>query len=347
MSNKNYVVINGRAYHPMTGLPLDDITVDQKISSIKKEPKAIKRGNRNQQIHQNTLQKSTTLNCRHVKKPTAKGLASRREHVRAEVAKHEKVTKFSHTNTEKKEISTTRQRSDRPAETHPIVYRARENNNRQRQSIQQKRIKTSVVDPFSMRRSTPNKHTNKPVVKLKSAEELKNDAIHKALSQQIAPENKRLPKQKSRFSRLISTFSVGLAVMLLGGYLTYISMPNISIKIAAVQAGIDAKYPGYKPDGYAMSGPIRFKDGEVAVKYAYADGSSEYTLTQQKSSWDSNAVKEYFSEKSTQVSTTMVDGLTVYSDGSHAAWVNRGILYQIDGSAELSSEQIQKIATSL
>ena len=135
--------------------------------------------------------------------------------------------------------------------------------------------------------------------------------------------------------------------MLLGGYLTYLSMPNISIKMAAVQSGINAKYPGYKPDGYALNGPIKFKSGEVSMKYAYADGSSEYTLTQQKSNWDSAAVKEYFTEKSKSPTTTMVDGLTIYSSGKNAVWVNGGILYQITGSANLSNEQIQKIATSL
>lgn len=43
----------------------------------------------------------------------------------------------------------------------------------------------------------------------------------------------------------------------------------------------------------------------------------------------------------------MVDGLTIYSSGKNAVWVNGGILYQITGSANLSNEQIQKIATSL
>lgn len=337
MNNKNYVVINGRAYHPTTGLPLDDIVIDTKITPIKEEPKIVKRGSANQQIHQRTLQKSITLNRRHVKKPTAKGLAYRHQPQPADISKHEKVAKFTPMNVAKKRPAVTRQRSDRPAETHPVARRAQERNNPSARQLRQREYTKTTIQ----------KNISQPIVKLKSAEELKNDAIHKALSQEILPEKKRIPKRKSRFSHWASTFSVGLAVMLLGGYLTYLSMPNISIKIAAIQSGIDAKYPGYKPDGYAMNGPIKFKDGEVAIKYAYADGSSEYTLTQQKSSWDSSAVKEHFSEKVSQPTTTIIDGLTIYSNGTHAAWVNRGILYQIDGNTELSSEQIQKIATSL
>ena len=41
------------------------------------------------------------------------------------------------------------------------------------------------------------------------------------------------------------------------------------------------------------------------------------------------------------------NGLTIYSYGTHAAWVNAGILYTVDGNAELAPEQIQKIAASL
>ena len=43
----------------------------------------------------------------------------------------------------------------------------------------------------------------------------------------------------------------------------------------------------------------------------------------------------------------MIDGLTIYSGGKEATWVNGGILYQISGDANLSNDQIQKIATSL
>ena len=177
---------------------------------------------------------------------------------------------------------------------------------------------------------------------------MKNEAIEKALSNEIISNKKARRRQKKGGAlRWLNTFSVGFAVMLLGGYLTYLSMPNISIKMAAVQSGIDAKYPSYKPDGYALNGPIKFKSGEVSMKYAYADGSSGYTITQQKSGWNSSAVKEFFSEKHKNPNTTMIDGLTIYSGGKEAAWVNGGILYQISGDANLSSSQIEKIATSL
>jgi hypothetical protein len=40
-------------------------------------------------------------------------------------------------------------------------------------------------------------------------------------------------------------------------------------------------------------------------------------------------------------------GLTVYTYGSKAAWVNGGILYTLNGNAPLNSDQILKIASSM
>ena len=40
-------------------------------------------------------------------------------------------------------------------------------------------------------------------------------------------------------------------------------------------------------------------------------------------------------------------GLTIYTYGTDAAWVNGGVLYTVEGSANLSNEQIRRIATSL
>ena len=82
--------------------------------------------------------------------------------------------------------------------------------------------------------------------------------------------------------------------------------------------------------------------------FAYVCSDLQYTVRQEKSSWDSSAVKEYITEKSgTAPATTTVDGLTLYTSGAETSWVNGGILYRIEGDAVLSGEQIRKIATSM
>lgn len=337
MVKKNYVVINGRAYNTVTGMVMKDVDVQTIVA--KKEQAVSKRGTSVARLHSVHIQKSTTLNRRHVKQPQRVPLAAKVEKPRVAVEQHVAVKKFATPPPAVK--APQRIAINRPAEAHPVVRRAQ-----QRPLSVDNRLRKDRRPPIAVNipATTPQKIENPTP---KTAKELKNEAIEKALSNEIT-NNKKAHRQKKRSGlRWLNTFSVGFAVMLLGGYLTYLSMPNISIKMAAVQSGIDAKYPGYKPDGYALNGPIKFKSGEVSMRYAYADGSSAYTITQQKSNWNSSAVKEFFSEKHKSPNTTMIDGLTVYSGGREAAWVNGGILYQISGDANLSSDQIQKIAASL
>jgi hypothetical protein len=341
MASKNYVIINGRAYNTITGMVMDDI--DVKETEIKKEQSISRRGTSVSNIHAAHVQKSSTLNRRHVKMPQRTPLAAKPQKARVDVKQHVAVKKFSTPITSKP--APQKIAINRPAETHPVTRRAQQRPLSVNTKLRKER------QPLTMNNNplvavAPQK-IEKPIV-AKTSKQLKNEAIEKALSNEIISNKKARRRQKKGGTlRWLNTFSVGFAVMLLGGYLTYLSMPNISIKMAAVQSGIDAKYPGYKPDGYALNGPIKFKSGEVTMKYAYADGSSGYTITQQKSGWNSSAVKEFFSEKHKNPNTTMIDGLTIYSGGKEAAWVNGGILYQISGDANLSSSQIEKIATSL
>ena len=341
MASKNYVVINGRAYNTITGMVMDDI--DVKETEIKKEQSISKRGTSVSNIHAAHVQKSSTLNRRHVKMPQRTPLAAKPQKARVDVKQHIAVKKFSTPIVSKP--APQKIAINRPAETHPVTRRAQQRPLSVNTKLRKERQPLAMNNNPLVAAVAPQK-IEKPVAK--TAHQLKNEAIEKALSNEIISNKKARRRQKKGGAlRWLNTFSVGFAVMLLGGYLTYLSMPNISIKMAAVQSGIDAKYPGYKPDGYALNGPIKFKSGEVSMKYAYADGSSGYTITQQKSGWNSSAVKEFFSEKHKNPNTTMIDGLTIYSGGKEAAWVNGGILYQISGDANLSSSQIEKIATSL
>jgi len=148
---------------------------------------------------------------------------------------------------------------------------------------------------------------------------------------------------------MVSIASASFAILLLGGYFTYLSMPSISTRVAAAQAGIDANYPGYQPMGYSLSGPVAYQQGRVTMTFAANAGPSTYTLDQTKSGWDSSAVLDSYVKPHAgdDYQTTTSNGLTIYTYGSNAAWVNGGIFYTISGNAPLSDDQIQHIATSL
>lgn len=181
---------------------------------------------------------------------------------------------------------------------------------------------------------------------------IKQQAIQEATDKMLTRQQRKEvkpAKNTSLWRRLVSVGSTAIAVLLLGAYFTYINMPALSTRIAASQAGINASYPNYQPSGYSLNGPVAYQQGSVIMKFA-ANGSNEnFTLAQTRSEWDSSAVLEnYIKPKSRdKYTTTAANGLTIYSYSTHAAWVNAGILYTVDGNAELAPEQIQKIAASL
>jgi hypothetical protein len=149
--------------------------------------------------------------------------------------------------------------------------------------------------------------------------------------------------------RVVAILSATLAIVLLGGYVTYLNMPALSVRVAAAQAGIDAGYPNYRPDGYALNGPVTYSQGEVAMNFKANGGNQTFTLNQSKSGWDSAALLDnYVTPKAGSDYTPYTErGLTIYTYGNNAAWVNGGILYTIQGNAPLSSTQMREIATSL
>lgn len=156
---------------------------------------------------------------------------------------------------------------------------------------------------------------------------------------------KRLLGGKSKFTTVMST---SLSVLVLGAYLTYINLPNISMRVAATRAGINASLPSYSPDGYALSGAITYAPSEVSVNYKSNTSEQGFTVTQRASTWDSQAVLgKYVNKQTTAYLTLQEQGLTVYTYGNKAAWSNGGLFYTIEGDAPLSSEQIIKIATSM
>ena len=126
-------------------------------------------------------------------------------------------------------------------------------------------------------------------------------------------------------------------------------MPTISVRVAAMQTGIEATYPTYVPRGFALDGVTSDQDGLISMTFRGDDGTS-FQLTEEKSSWDSNAVLNNYIRTTygDEYDTLREQGITVYIAGSNSAWVNGGILYKVttDG-ATLSKKQLKNLATSL
>lgn len=188
---------------------------------------------------------------------------------------------------------------------------------------------------------------------IKPSDVIKREAIDSAMAKSTSQGHRRhrAPKRarKGLFSRLATYAAAGGALVLVAGYFTYLNMPNLSVRVAAAQAGIDASYPGYRPSGYSLNGPVAYNHGQVSMIFGANGGPDKFELVQAKSGWDSSAVLDnYVQPKAgSDYITSRDSGLTIYTFGDDAAWVSNGILYTIDGDAALSIEQVQRIATSM
>lgn len=318
--SRQTVTINGTVYDAHTGMP---IVQPQNSPSKSHETIHETKKHDSHAVHQ-PLQKSQTLNRHIVSKTTAlqKSPSSPSRIVAKNVpARSDMITKFApHPSGAKK---TVKQFSDIGPVAHPMVMKAR--------------AQTARVQPVE---ATP-----------KPSHIIKEEAIHKAL--QDAPDKKEAAKDQrnktKKYPRVLSIASTALALLLLGAYFTYLNMPSLSVRVAAAQAGINATYPEYRPDGYSLHGPVAYDQNEVMMKFAANAGPQNFTVTQAKSSWDSSAVlNNYVKQKAGDNYITYNErGLTIYTFDGNAAWVNGGILYTINGDAPLSTDQIRRIATSM
>ncbi len=186
---------------------------------------------------------------------------------------------------------------------------------------------------------------------LKPAHVIKQQAIQQALEQAGKHSRKPLKVKKTvyKFQKITRVVAIATAVLVVGACLTYLSMPTITTNIAAAQAGIRASYPSYVPTGYLLSGPVAFDNGIVSMQFKANSAPVFYTVQQARSTWDSSAVRENYvtPNASDKYVTVQTNGLTIYTYGQNAAWVNGGIFYTISGNAPLSPQQIQHIATSM
>jgi hypothetical protein len=166
-----------------------------------------------------------------------------------------------------------------------------------------------------------------------------------------AQSHKELPhplkKRKGTHRRLINTMASIAAFLVLGGFIGYLNMPNIQLRIASVQAGFTADMPTFKPDGYALKGGVQRIGNTVSMRFTA--GENNYTVTQQPSAWNSQTlIDNTVALSDGSYKTVQAGGRNVYVyNGSNAVWVDRGVRYDLTANARLTTEDITQLAASL
>ncbi|MCL2002000.1 hypothetical protein FWG76_01165 [Candidatus Saccharibacteria bacterium] len=133
----------------------------------------------------------------------------------------------------------------------------------------------------------------------------------------------------------------GFAVAITG-FLVYLNLPDISVRVRASELGISTNLPAFKPEGYRVQGMAEVENDILTVRYASGDDS--YVFTARRSSLDPMQMTDYANSVFKNPDSLFGSGLTIYIEGSDAIWANGGVLYTITGSNALTNEQIIKIA---
>ena len=273
---------------------------------------------------------STTLNRKYVRRPAKKPDAARGAEVEVAIKRSPKIRHFDITPVET--VAPVQEEPIKPAEKH-------------------------VIQVVTNNRMKERSGANVPAVRKATAKELKDQAIKKALaasSKAVEKDNAKKAKAEKKaklhfgIGRVVLALSCAAAVVFAIVYFVGTNMPDISMRVAAMQTGINASYPGYVPREFSLS-DIGSEEGKVTLNFRSGDNKT-FSLAEESSSWDSNAllnnyVKPTYGE---DYSIVREQGLTIYMNGSNAAWVNGGVVYKLSASPDtLTKKQIRSIAVSL
>lgn len=193
----------------------------------------------------------------------------------------------------------------------------------------------------------PQVSAKKPVHHSTSKQALFEHALANAKShEQPAPVKHR--KTHSKHRRLLHSVASLTAVLVIGASIMYLNKGSVELQLASVRAGFQASMPNYAPAGFERAG-TETSDGKVAIKFTSPLDKQNFTISQQASSWDSQTLFDSVVASNTNsYQTVLSGGRTIFLYGNdQAAWVDGGILYKLQGNADLTKDQISSIASSM
>ncbi|MBR3595321.1 DUF4367 domain-containing protein [Candidatus Saccharibacteria bacterium] len=190
--------------------------------------------------------------------------------------------------------------------------------------------------------------------KAEKATKVKDSAVKSALKSVASMDadsgNKKGISTKRTLGAKKLLLAFGCAALAVGivGYFVSVNTPDISVRVAAMQSGIDATYPTYIPRGYSLS-DIVSEDKKISMTFNDSESGS-FTLSEEKTSWDNETLEASYVKSTWGNNYTSVreQGITIFISGSNATWINGNILYKIQASGNnLTKKQIKSIVTSL
>lgn len=232
----------------------------------------------------------------------------------------------------------------RPIKDHSMINRSSE-----------RIVKRTQTTPTPVKVHTPQKAPQ--IVASQSArptaKQIKEEAIEKAIQSTSRNDFSEKSQKSHRLhfgaGRIVLALTCAAAAVFAIVYFVNLNAPNISLKVAAMQTGIEATYPSYIPRDFNLSG-ITSEDGKITLNFKNSSNGDDFSLIEENSSWDSNTLLNNYVRPTfgDDYITMREQGLTIYISGDSAAWVNGGVVYKLSvASGTLTKKQIRAIAVSL
>jgi hypothetical protein len=177
---------------------------------------------------------------------------------------------------------------------------------------------------------------------------LKNAPNHTAAHTKKPTRRHKTAQKLGVSTRFVNIAGGSLLLLITLGIVVYQQIPQISVKLAASKAGVNAKLPA-KPSGFTYNGPIEYADGTVNIGFKSNSDQRSFMVSQQKSTATASTLPRLLSQATGQSTQNInVGDKTVYLYGtSNAAWVDNGVLYKIEGNSSLNSSQLLDIVKSV
>lgn len=198
-------------------------------------------------------------------------------------------------------------------------------------------LPTSSQDLFEKAIAAADSHLQPPVSQKKRGRQARRSA------KSVAKVTK-----KPAHHHLASVTAASFAVLAICGMVALQNKTNLTLRFANAQAGFHASLPTYQPSGYGV-GNFNYSAGSVGTTFHNSANNRDYSLVQQTTKWDSQALLDNYVRINNPSYHTLQSGnQIIYVYGKNdASWIKDGIWYQLTSNGSLSTSQVLNIAASV
>lgn len=209
-----------------------------------------------------------------------------------------------------------------------------------------KKYSTSLgVQPApSLPAANPNSHAQEP--HHGPSYHMVQTAIHKAVSHQqtaVKKHNKKLGISR----RAINIGAISAIAVIIAGFTAIHNSANMAMKVAASRSGVTGSLPGYKPAGFSLK-PLQYDRGQIVLTYlSNSDSNRSYSITQTSSNWSNSDLEQrHLAANPSSYHKYNYNGSVFYVHDGDATWIKNGTWYNLSSQAQLSNDQLLKVASS-